>query len=1304
MVVKPFSHLARQSFGKTFTHGYAQSVVAATQSSYASTTTPLVPFGPYTSNRYGRPGTAQAHAGFHSGSGLVGLAGKNAHGISQASDGHDSRLSAYVEAWQKHHLPQAGENKEWKQPQLAKRVGWKQSATVATGEEAKIDESAAAPSEDPRLAALERSYSTSAVDDIKRAEDVVAEAAAIAKVDNAVAAEIASQKEIQEDPAVSSDQKLLIQPEQMTPSTQSPRTFVDTASPPTSFSGNTSSPVSDDESQAYLRHIERLQHAGAYSQIPSVFAAMLSKGIKPDVQAYNHLLESAIRESRNQHQVVPRALNIYADMLRKRITPDTRFFSSLLKVLSRRALDVFDQKIALEQKLQRFQSMKAHDSFFFGSHEAEYAILREDDALKIALEVFNSSTLETDRVFTAETYQFLVTACAAYGALDPMMRAYEHMEENNVRPSAQIFPPMIEAFGKSGDLASAVECYNEYKVLAMEDDKGKSSLKDRRDGEIYAAVAQAYRSCGRTEGADRFTNKIITSFEDGPIGRREKLAEIQENIILNATLKQQLAAKDFSAALQTAEESLLTPQAYSEAMARVCVAAADHSDELVASKAYQHLSSRGDATENAALALLSLNIRLGHQESASDLWKGLKSSAEWDTTLIEPTTFYVMSLLKNGRIEEGLSEASEAFDRIRSIDQAVMTRREVTDQIDEAIELVVSFLGDNRIAISPDSSLNLLWAMVNNDGLISSSAERLLASLGPDDITGLSWQDIRLVLQTEAGLIGNGEACMDIAHSLRFEHLLSISMHNGIPLDEETLQLVDKAVSKLATELPELSSKWQQHRRFLDQSAPPSRSFSFPTRAPFSPTAVQSDTYDPHSATTDFKGSAIIVDELEARRNGAGLTEALRRFRNIRLAGRHPRYAAYAKLISAAAREGRVSLTDDILGMARTDVPFIASHPAVLSGWVAILDAMVGACLTSGRRSQAEQVHQELLAIGAAPTANTFGLYITTLKESTKTFDEATEAVSIFNRAISEGVIPSSFLYNALIGKLGKARRIDDCLRYFQEMRGAGIRPTSVTYGTIVNALCRVSDERFAEELFDEMESMPNYKPRPAPYNSLMQFFLTTKRDSRKVLTYYERMRSRNIEPTMHTYKLLIDTYATLEPINLSAAEEVLSTIRSTGQLPEAVHYASLIHAKGCVLHDMAGARQVFEQALNSGQFRPQPCLYQALFESMVANHCVSQTESILDSMSANRVEITPYIANTLIHGWATENKITRAKAIFDSVSIDKREPSTYEAMTRAYLTVEDRDGAMTVVHEMLSRGYPAAVSNKVLELVGHGN
>jgi len=480
------------------------------------------------------------------------------------------------------------------------------------------------------------------------------------------------------------------------------------------------------------------------------------------------------------------------------------------------------------------------------------------------------------------------------------------------------------------------------------------------------------------------------------------------------------------------------------------------------------------------------------------------------------------------------------------------------------------------------------------------------------------------------------------------------------------------------------------------------------TPVSYAPAPTYEDTFDPYAASTDFKGSALIAEELEKGSGGRNkvsrLNEALGRFRNMRRAGRHPRYITYAKLISAAAREERANLVHDILGMARTDIPMLPQYSVVRYGWVSILDAMVGACLTLNKRALAAQYHQELLDMGAAPTANTFGLYITTLKESTKTFDEATEAVKIFHRAKSEGVEPSSFLYNALIGKLGKARRIDDCLFYFAEMRSLGIRPTSVTYGTIVNALCRVSDEKFAEELFEEMESMPNYKARPAPYNSLMQFFLTTKRDKSKVLAYYERMKSKGIEPTNHTYKLLVDTHATLEPVNMPAAEAVLDLIRSTGQRPEAVHYSSLIHAKGCVLHDMEGAKAVFDSVMADPSIRPQACLYQALFESMVANHQVTDTEPVLKEMSRRGVEMTPYIANTLIHGWANQKNIEKSKAIFSSVGREKREPSTYEAMTRAYLAVEDRESARSVVQEMLSRGYPGAVANKILELLGGGN
>ena len=1310
MVLKSFTHIGRQSYSKVFSGGYIQSVVAAGQTSQVSTNSPLSSFGKHTSNRHGRPQTAQFHSSFHTASNVSDAAVRAAHGSANGVEGSNETLVPYFEAWQQ----AQAKGKTWKQYQFAKRIGWEENSVLPNEKANEVVE--IAPRSDVLLhrGGLDRALTTSAVDDIKQSQDKAAEAEAVAKVNEAIANEIiqiqqssASRDQAQTFIASTTWEEDLRQPSvdngrSITPSSLSPVVTTDHTARSTPASDVTAASfVQETDSQILSEQIGKLHDTKSYSQIPPIFESMLARGLRPSVKAYNALLASAINLPIAKHQVVSKALDVYSDMRQRMVAPDTAFYTTLIQTLSRRALDVFAMKTALDEKRLRSSGNAGEGTFLFASNEAEYNILAEDDALSNAVRIFATSTSSPKScLYSSETYRLLITACAFNGQVEDMIHAYSHMESHKVKPNASTFPPMIEAFAKSGDLSNAVECYNEYKSLAIADDAGHSAIIDRKDNDVYAAVVKAYAMCGRLNGGHRFLERIVDSFADVTEYRKERLEAVQDTVVLNALVEDCLNAGDFSGALRIAEERSLTPTVRSEAMSRICTTAADHGDVKIASKAYQYLSSTSEGAPRAALSMFALHIRQGNLDIAGDYWALLGASSRLDMSFIEPTTMYATALIQAGRVDEGLLHAREGFGRIRASAEMATLSSEVAEEIDEAIEFIGAFLAKSGVTPSANASMSFLWAMIDNGGLVSPVTEQMLAGLGPEDINSLSWQDMILALQIEAGLLESHKVSLDIAHSARFAHLFDIAVSSGAPLDERTVNLIEKALGTLSHERPDLITKWQHYRQMSTEQAYPQRAFT-PQSTPAVSVGTFADSYDPYAAATDYRGSTIIAEELENRRNSAGLNEALMRFRNIRRAGRHPRYIVYSKLISAAAKEGRTNLIHDILGMARHDMPLLPEYPIVRHGWSSILDAMVGACLTLGRRTLAAQFHQEMLEMGTAPTANTFGLYITTLKESTKTFDEASEAVAIFGRAIAEGVTPSSFLYNALIGKLGKARRIDDCLRYFQEMRAAGIRPTSVTYGTVVNALCRVSDDRFAEELFDEMESMPNYKPRPAPYNSLMQFFLTTKRDSQKVLSYYDRMLSRNIQPTMHTYKLLIDTYATLEPVNLAAAEGVLDTIRASGQRPEAVHYASLIHAKGCALHDMAGARRTFDEILAGGEIRPQACLYQALFESMVANHCVSQTEEVLDSMSANGVEITPYIANTLIHGWAMENMIAKSKAVYDSVGLEKREPSTYESMTRAFLAAEDRNGALATVHEMLSRGYPSAVSSKILELVG---
>lgn len=1274
MVFKPFTHLARQNFAKAFTHGYAQSVVAASQSSYASATT----FNQLanTSSKYTR--TSQLQNVFQNPSSSSGAGAKAGH--SAATPG-DSGLAAYYAAWQ--HAQQTGDDSDWRQFQLKRRIGWKPTTESAEpGQDAK--KRAQKPVSDPKKAAVNVDMS--------------------AKVEEAVAREIQYQEE-----QARAEEKA----EQQRAEQDSTKEAAETKAQESESQQKAKTADSElvAKSEASSIRIVELENAQRFGEIPAAFEALLKEGLTPTVDAYNSLLTAAIKLHSNSSHAVPRALDVYSDMLRRQVMPNQETYKTLIVMLVSRALETLAAKNTLEQQRLRFGGLEEPGQFLLKSSEVERELLAEDHSLQIALKLFDAATARhPDMVFPLEVYKSLVTACAEEGRVEDMVRVYAHMEAQKVVPHAAIFPAMIRAFAAIGDLKSVVECYNEYRELAISDDKGVFSIVERRDAEVYAAVVGAYLTCGRKEGGMRFLDRIRSSFDDVKDDREGRLRAVESVIVSDALVQASIKAGKFDEAVKQATD-MLQGKSMQPVMAKICIAAADAGQTTVASEAYNRLIPGSADIFRAAVSMLALHVRQGNVEAARPFWAVLTGANQATSDMIQPTTMYAVGLLKSGHVEEGLMEACKMFARIRSTARYDnLLQAPVHEEIGEALELLGRVLVQpSGMIISAPAAVTYLRAMVQNGGLISPYAEHAVASLGPMGISQLNVDDLILALQVQAGMIvHNISSVYDAAHLVRFAHMVEMAMNLGITMDALTMQLVDQAVLRLSDSRPDLVRRWQ------DTYAPVSRSPSVASSpyssvsngANSSPATTVNDSYDPYAHSTDYRGSALIAEELESTkgRPEAHLEEAMTKFKNMRRIGRHPRYITYAKLITAAAKCNRMDLAQEILEMARKDVPLNPQYSAVKYGWVSILDAMVAACLTHNDRNGAAKYHRELTEMGSAPSANTFGLYITTLKESTKTYDEATEAVKIFHQAVAEGVEPTSFLYNALIGKLGKARRIDDCLQYFAEMRAKGVRPTSVTYGTIVNALCRVSDERFAEEMFDEMESMPNYKPRPAPYNSMIQYFLTTKRDRTKVLAYYERMRSWGIEPTAHTYKLLIDAYASLPPVDFAAAETVLDTMRAAGHRPEAVHYASLIHAKGCVQRDLASARALFDSVLSPDhpdKVRVQPCLYQALFEAMVANHAIAATDELLPTMAARGVEFTPYIANTLIHGWATEGNIDRARAVYDQLGADKREPSTYEAMTRAYLAVDDRASAAEVVREMLTRGYPTAVASKVVELVG---
>ena len=1284
--VKPtvgISRLAGTAF-KSFTHGYAQTVVAASQSSYASQNTGVTPLASNWIHRIGgNTSTSQVqHVPTHASTQAA-----------RQDNNHNDGLTQYYEAWHKHH--KNGDLREWQQFQFQKLIGYPGAGVAESKELDDVQESSAIEEVDesledsPQRGNLKRAYTTSAVDNFDKAIDnQEAAALAFAQVNEAIAEEISKTKQEVEAYVGAAIEEDAISEKTIT-ATQD--VHKELSSPVHDHTG--AAPIS--EVDAYTQELELMLRDKQYSRIPSTFESMLYTGVKqPPALAYRALMTSAIELTTGRHQKVPKALEVYSDMLRRRVIPDAETYAALIDVLANRALEASATKKVLEEKRKRYGGMDAEDSFLFHSDALEYAIFAEDESLSIALTTFNSASTKVN--ISTTSYGLLIHACAKQGRVSDMTRLFEHMSNKNIVPFANIFPAMINAFSSAGDLRNAVDCYDHYKKLAVENDAGLNSMS-RMDEAVYSSLIKAYAACQHSAGGQKFLG-VIESQEPNAFKRQA----LRDTVHVESFLPLSLQAGNYKEA--SAILANISSAASVHALNKIAIAAADVNNSTESTKAFNALAAMGADLAPSAMAMLAMHIRNANLDASEPYWRVLENSMA-NPSFIEPTTIRALALIGIGSATRGIAQTRYMLSRIRGAQNSASANHDIAEKVEEVIEVLGDFALSNNRKLEIGASIELLRMMVDNGALVDPMAEHLVASFGPQEISQLNPGDIGLLTKIQSRMILD-ESAPGIAGDARFACLLENIVSRAILPDVSTENLIEKTLINL--DRSDLSRLWNNYRYPVLPSPvyPPVMNFNpfaQPPPAPVSP--VFDDAFDPYASRTDNKASVAITDLLEKPhgKSAAYLNEALSKFRNVRRAGRVPRFFAYAKLITAAAKENQFDLCRDILEMAKQDVPYLPQYRVVRFGWVSILDSMLSACLNVGRRDLAAQYHQDLLDMGASPSANTYGLYITTLKENTKTFDEATEAVRIFLRAKAEGVEPTSFLYNALIGKLGKARRIDDCLFYFAEMRNLGIRPTSVTYGTIVNALCRVSDEKFAEEIFEEMEACANYKPRPAPYHSLMQYFLTTKRDRSKVLSYYERMRAKGIQPTMHTYKLLIDTHATLEPLHMAEAETVLAEMRAAGEKPEAVHYAALIHAKGCVQQDMAGARALFDTIASDSSVKLQPCVYQAMFESLVANRQVADAEPLLAHMASRRVEMTPYIANALIHGWALEKDIVRARQAFDRVSFADREPSTYEAMVRAHLAVEDREGAQAAVGEALSRGYPAAVANKIVELISGG-
>ena len=170
----------------------------------------------------------------------------------------------------------------------------------------------------------------------------------------------------------------------------------------------------------------------------------------------------------------------------------------------------------------------------------------------------------------------------------------------------------------------------------------------------------------------------------------------------------------------------------------------------------------------------------------------------------------------------------------------------------------------------------------------------------------------------------------------------------------------------------------------------------------------------------------------------------------------------------------------------------------------------------------------------------------------------------------------------------------------------------------------------------------------------MMQMHLQTQPSRELVLHYYNQMIQANVSPSAHTYKLLLDAYGTLEPIDLDAMQKVFDNLCKDRRVDvQGTHWASLIHAYGTIASQPEKAIEIFESIPShpASQSKDiEPVCWEAILGVLASAKMADRMEDYVARMQQQRVRPTAYINNMLIRGYAAVGKLDNSRELFESM------------------------------------------------------
>lgn len=941
-------------------------------------------------------------------------------------------------------------------------------------------------------------------------------------------------------------------------------------------------------------------------------------------------------------------------MIQSDIQPSSSTYAILIRTLCKRDVEVQKVIAMLKRQHARASHTKSNNMLELES---------EENLIK-ALAIFDAAVSEhLVQYFDAELYNQILRVLSHYGNTVESLRVYKQLELHSV-PTSATFAALINLFGRVGDLPSALAYFEKYTEL-------KESVGPHDASYVYNALVDAHLKCDHLEGALKIVREDMTTHD-------VKVSTIPYNSIIRFYCIQNKmeAAEELIQSMKESGFPQPDASSYGPVLSSYCqVNAYEKATEMYNALVKTDISKSYGNLANYALLCLKENKHSRIMEVIRDM---RHAGLEPDSVLAERI---ITQFSKLGQVEVCLEALSTILDTMkpRTLSKGIAQIKNAAIQV--ALATKGSFEHTLQVA--------RIMAPHCPHGLPIQLAKILIENYEFDP-------NHEIISESDYGLLFDASLTIASDPSTHARHNKS----SLSPLSIFCFCLFNEMSSRKLTVSPSIQSRILSHflRTGDKKTAQKWEALFVEQVVEQTPTKSVSEAEE---ASTAVMKAAIhgqleeSLDILRTRLIDAGLIPTAEALRDaIAFVGKQGHLETAVTMYRLVIKCYKEATTMDTQ---RVERAIYLMTNSILIGYA-----------QQGDMVNAKKYYEQIKLMGRYPDGNGYAsLLLGSAKCAT---DEATDALTIYDEAKRRDVKPTTFFYNVVISKLAKARKLEAAMKLFEEMQHFKIMPNSITYGAIISACVRAGSEPLARKLFAEMLASPSFQPRVGPFNNMIQFYVRQQPDRERALEYFAELRRRHIKPSAHTYKLLMEAYSVIAPYDMPTAHRMLSDMERRDHIrPQATHYATLIYSYGTLQRDVKSAECLFQDMESKGVTKDE-VVYQAMLDTLVSNDRLECAETLYSEMQKTiQKSSSPYIENVFIRGYGQKGLLTKAQAMFDEMADDKmeqeqhvviREPSTYEAMVRAYMENKQTVEAKQILDLMVQREFPEKVTALVAELV----